>query len=320
MVLRAGSPFDLADAASYRRWREARLAREPRRPDDLLVPLQDAQDLSGAERDALQATIARAGFALYRARVRCDDPALPRRLGAQLGLLRLDANWLAGEDGVSRITVGNASDGHGGFIPYTDRALGWHTDGYYHPRQRRIRGMVLHCVRPASTGGENRLLDPELAYIALRDRDERLVAALMQPDALTIPERIDDAGMRPTVRDAGSCGGHIGSPGAGIARAAQAGPVFSVDEEGALHMRYTARTRSIAWKDDAATQAAARALRELLDASAATWRVRLEAGMGLVGRNVLHDRSAFVDDPARPRLVLRARFLDRPGEKPWHSG
>ena len=25
----------------------------------------------------------------------------------------------------------------------------------------------------------------------------------------------------------------------------------------------------------------------------------------------LHDRSAFVDDPAQPRLLYRARFLDR---------
>jgi hypothetical protein len=30
-----------------------------------------------------------------------------------------------------------------------------------------------------------------------------------------------------------------------------------------------------------------------------------------VGHNVLHDRSAFEDDPAQPRLLYRARFLDR---------
>jgi hypothetical protein len=40
-------------------------------------------------------------------------------------------------------------------------------------------------------------------------------------------------------------------------------------------------------------------------------RLRLEAGMGLVANNVLHDRSAFVDDPAHPRLLYRARYLDR---------
>jgi hypothetical protein len=294
----AGGPFDPRDTATYVRWREARLRGEPKQFEELVVPVLDAQRLTPQERAALLATIERAGFAVYRSLVRSDDAALPRRLGAQLGLLRLDANWLAGEDGVSRITVSESSDGHGGFIPYTDRGLGWHTDGYYHPEGRRIRGMVLHCVRPARAGGENRLLDPELAYIALRDRDPRLVQALMQPDAMTIPARSDENG---------------------VARAEQAGPVFSVDEEGGLHMRYTARSRFIAWKEDAATQEAMHALRELL-ASPASWRVRLEPGMGVVGRNVLHDRSAFIDDPQRPRLLLRARFLDRPGEATWPNG
>lgn len=298
MASGTGGPFDPADTAAYQRWREARLKREPERLEDLFVPVLDAERLTPHERAALLATIARAGFAIYHTLLRSEDSALPRRVGAQLGLLRLDANWLAGEDGVSRITVGDASDGHGGFIPYTDRPLGWHTDGYYHPGQRRIRGMVLHCVRPARAGGENRLLDPELAYIALRDRDPRLVQALMQPDAMTIPARNDEAG---------------------VARPEQAGPVFSVDEDAVLHMRYTARTRSIAWKDDAATREAAQALRELME-SRAPWRVRLEAGMGLVDRNVLHDRSAFVDDPDSPRLLLRARFLDRPREMAWPNG
>jgi len=33
--------------------------------------------------------------------------------------------------------------------------------------------------------------------------------------------------------------------------------------------------------------------------------------MGIVGHNVLHERSAFVDDARRPRLLYRARYLDR---------
>lgn len=296
------SPFDLGDEASYRRWRDWKLARRPQRVDELTVDVADPRELTPPERGRLLAVIGRAGFAIYRSPVLDEDTALPRRLGAQLGLQRLDANWLAGEDGVSRITVSGASDGHGGFIPYTDRAIGWHTDGYYHPERRRIRAMVLHCVRPALAGGENALLDPELAYIALRDRSPRLVRALMQPGAMTIPARNDDAG---------------------VARPAQAGPVFSVDEDGCLHMRYTARTRSIEWDRDDDTGAAAAQLQEVLKTSPAVWRVRMDAGMGLVGHNVLHDRSGFRDDPQRPRLVLRARFLDRiglPAEGAWRNG
>lgn len=295
------NPFDLDDVASYGRWRAWKLANRPRDLGELVVDVGDAAALSGQERAALLDRIARAGFAIYRSVSLCDDGVLARRIGEQLGLHRLDANWLADEDGVSRITVSARTDGHGGFIPYTDRAIGWHTDGYYHPAARRIRGMVLHCVRPAASGGDSGLLDHELAYIAVRDRSPDLARALMQPDAMTIPARTDESG---------------------VARAAQSGPVFSVDEDGRLHMRYTARTRSIEWKDDEATREAAALLREIMDGSPDVWRLRLEAGTGVVGHNVLHERRAFADDPARPRLLLRARFLDRVpgGEAPWRNG
>jgi hypothetical protein len=45
--------------------------------------------------------------------------------------------------------------------------------------------------------------------------------------------------------------------------------------------------------------------------------------MGLVGHNVLHDRTGFRDDPALPRLLYRARYLDRvqlPEPPPWRTG
>jgi len=289
----AGSagPFDLDDDAIYRRWRAWKLARRPVSADELTVDVGDPRALTAPEREALLDRIARANMALYRSPVLAEDKELPRALGAQLGLRRLDANWLADEDGISQIAVSEQTDGRGGFIPYTDRPIRWHTDGYYHPAGRRIRGMILHCVRPAASGGVTGLLDHELAYIALRDAAPEHVRALMQPDAMTIPARADDDG---------------------VARPAQAGPVFAVDEDGCLHMRYTARTRSIEWKADAATRAAVAALEELL-AGESPWilRTRLEPGMGLVGHNVLHERTGFADDPARPRLLYRARYLDR---------
>jgi hypothetical protein len=98
-----------------------------------------------------------------------------------------------------------------------------------------------------------------------------------------------------------------------IARAEQSGPVFSIDDtSGALHMRYTARTRSIVWKDDAPTRAAVSFLEQLLASDDShVFRLTLQPGMGLVCNNVLHDRAGFVDDPAQPRLLYRARYLDR---------
>jgi alpha-ketoglutarate-dependent taurine dioxygenase len=301
----SGSPFDLEDDETYQRWRAWKLRVAATRTDELMVDLSDPRSLTDGEREALLLRLGRTNMALYRSPLRAADPDLPRRLGAQLGLVRLDTNWLAEEDGISRIRVSSHSDGAGGFIPYTDRAIRWHTDGYYHPDERRIRGMMLHCVRPARHGGGNALLDHELAYIALRDASPAHVGALMQPDAMTIPAREAEDG---------------------IARPAQTGPVFSVDaHDGALHLRYTARTRSIEWKADAATRAAVQALEAVLAGGTITaLQVRLEPGMGLVCNNVLHDRSAFDDDPAHPRLLYRARYLDRaaPSQEScaWRNG
>jgi hypothetical protein len=312
------NPFDLDDDRVYRIWRDAKLADAPRSVDALMVEVRDAAALRSTEREAILARCARFNMALYHGPAGREDTGLPRALGRQLGLHRLDANWLADDDGISPITVRGPQGPAAAFIPYTNRAIRWHTDGYYQPPGRAVHGMVLHCVRPAASGGANRLLDHELAYIALRDADPAHIAALMADDAMTIPARAADpqaSASQPSLPDGLSRPG--GGPSAtqgddAIARPAQSGPVFSVGADGTLHMRYTARTRSIEWKDDAATRAAVGALEAVLaDGAAHVLRLRMEAGMGLVANNVLHDREAFIDDPARPRLLYRARYLDR---------
>ncbi len=286
-----GNPFALDDKAAYERWRDRKLAEAPASAGELIVEVGDPRALSTAEHAALMARVRRCNMAIYAGAMLDEDTDIPRRLGEQFGLSRLDANWLAGEDGISEIRVFNdGTQTH--YIPYTDRPIKWHTDGYYNSPEWQIRGMVLHCVRRAASGGENRLMDHEMAYLLLREESPEHIHALMQADAMIIPERVDEKdGVRP----------------------AQGGPVFSLDGGGNLHMRYTARTRSIAWKQDAATRAAVAALERLLNQENMPhiFQAQLEPGMGLLCNNVLHDRAAFSDDPARPRLLYRARYLDR---------
>ncbi|HET7524321.1 MAG TPA: TauD/TfdA family dioxygenase [Burkholderiaceae bacterium] len=301
---------DLADPHTYAAWRERKLADRAHSVADLLVDIDDPCTLTHAERQALLQRCARWNMAVYRCRDGRADKAAVLALARQLGLHRLDGNWLADDDGLSSIAVrSDLDEPRGAYIPYTSRPIKWHTDGYYHPDARRIQAMVLHCVRAAADGGANTLLDHELAYIALRDASPRWLRALMAPDAMTIPARTDDDGM---------------------ARAAQSGPVFSFGPGGALHMRYTARSRSIAWKSDVATREAVAFLERFLADNPFALRLKLEPGMGLVANNVLHDRSGFTDDPAAPRLLWRARYLDRVDappagtpatmERPWRSG
>lgn len=286
------TPFDLEGQVAYQCWRDAKRASHPTRAQDLVVDVTDPSALSDAEQQALLQRCATANMAIYRSPVCDEDKGIPRQVAQQLGLHRLDGNWLADEDGISQIAVAAPVGDRVTFIPYTNRPIKWHTDGYYHPQSRHIRAMILHCVRAAVAGGENALMDHEMAYIAVREANPDWVRALMAPDAMTIPERLDEDG---------------------VARAEQAGPVFSVDEfSGALHMRYTARTRSVQWKDDVPTRAAVAFLEQLLGSDGPhLFRVRLEPGMGLVCNNVLHDRVGFVDDVQQPRLLYRARYLDR---------
>lgn len=291
-VLQKESPYDLDRPQAYLRWRDEKLARYPKRVEDLIVEVRDPRALRDSEAAQIRRVCAAANVAVYASPLAgVADKEIPRRLGERLGLERLQANPLADEDGITSLEVAPEKSGRG-YIPYSNRRLLWHTDGYYNPPASRIRAFLLHAVRPAAAGGENRVLDPEIAYILLRDADPRFVEALSAPDAMTVPANEEDPAAQ---------------------RGVLSGPVFSF-EDGALHMRYTARTRSIVWRADAATQTAVQRLRDILDSdSPYVFTLRLAAGQGLVCNNVLHDRSAFTDAPGAGRLVYRARYADRLG-------
>ena len=287
-------PFDLSDEHSYQRWREWKLADYPATAEALLVALENPMQLNADEHRKILALCRKANLAFYEipAAMSGSKEAI-RRLGQQFGLQRLDMNLRADEDSITSLrALADMPGNH--YIPYTNRPLNWHTDGYYNRLDQQVRAIVMHCVAEPATGGDNLFLDPEIAYILMRDENPDYIAALMQPDAMTIPPNIEEGvEIRPQ----------------------QSGPVFSVQAStGALHMRYTIRTRSIEWKDDRITRLAAGFLTELVNSdSAYIFRYRLRAGQGVICNNVLHRREAFTDDVEKDaqRLLYRARYHDR---------
>lgn len=285
-------PFSLDHDADYQKWRALKLQNYPTTIDQLVVQIDDPRQLSQTEHDAILALCKKTNMAIYASQTgQQADKDIARQMGLAFGLQHLDRNMLADDDGITSLAV-HASGERQHYIPYTDRPIKWHTDGYYNPPARTIRGMLLHCVCSASSGGDNGLMDPELAYIALRDANPGYIRGLMEHDAMTIPARMDESG---------------------IARPDETGPVFSLDpKSGDLHMRYTARTRSIRWKDTALVTEAVAFLEQLLNsASPYIFRGRLAPGMGLICNNVLHDRTSFSDDEQCHRLLYRARYYDR---------
>lgn len=284
--------FSLDDNDAYRYWRDKKLAAYPPGAAKLLVEIKNPLKFSSVEKKAMLEHSQKTNMFIYQFKKSVAASVAKiqlKKLGEQLGLYRLDANLCADDDAISSLRVIPAGQQHA-YIPYSNCRLSWHTDGYYNAGDRQIRGMLLHCVNSAASGGENALLDPEIAYIHLREHNPDYIYALMHPQAMTIPANVLQGEF---VRDA------------------QSGPVFSVAGDGHLHMRYSARIRSIEWRDDDITRAARDCLTTFLNSdSEYIFRHQLKSGQGLLCNNVLHNRSAF-EDKGEPRLLYRVRYFDR---------
>ncbi len=301
MASAMASPFILNNQEDYLAWRKQKLANTPdyrhANPNDLIINISDPTTLSTDELAHLVNACKHTNMALYRLAkhsMESDKKAI-LTLAEQLGLKRLDHNLCADDDDLTSITHTQHKGQHN-YIPYSTKRLSWHTDGYYNTKDHQIHGMLLHCVQPAKSGGESLLLDHEIAYILLRDENPNYIKAFMQNDAMTIPANTRDDK---------------------IIREAQTGPIFSLNNKGGLHMRYSARKRNIEWKQDAHTLEAVAFLDQLWNQatkgeSPHVLRYKLQAGEGLICNNILHCRTAFedFDEPSKKRLLYRGRYFD----------
>lgn len=293
----AAKPFDLDDNLAYAAWRAQKLERYPTSVDALRVQVADLANPTFEEKSALTARCRQSNMAIYMtspAAAQLGDRQMRanlRQFASAFGLGGMEAHRSAEDDGIVAIEVTDAQSKRG-FIPYTNKPLSWHTDGYYNPPDAPIRAMLLHCVRPAKEGGINALLDPDIIYIRLRDKNPALVAAMMHPEAMTIPESVEEDGS---------------------VRPASKGPVFLIDDAGRLTVRYTARTRNIIWRDDEDTQAAVAYLNRLLthEEEELIIKYKMAAGEGLLSNNVLHTRTAFENIETARRLLYRVRYRER---------
>ena len=285
--------LDLSDITGYQKWREQKVRAYEGSAHLAVVDIQ-GDKITEKELHSLKSACDQFNYTIYRLQTaELGTKNFVHQAGLQLGLKRLDGNLCSDEDNITSIQV-NDTGRHSVYIPYTDKKLTWHTDGYYNADANTIRAMILHCVRPAETGGENLMLDHEMAYIQLRDENPLYIEAFKQANALTIPPNIEN--------------------GVEI-RGAKTGPVFSIDPlTQSLHMRFSARTRNIEWKDDSLTQEAVECMRGLLNENNPhVVSYKMKSGEGIIANNVLHNRTAFTDSEAanEKRLLYRARYYDR---------
>ena len=281
--------YRLASEADYVRWRQAKLAALTDHRSGEVVELRDPYKLTRAEFNALLDQCRVFNWVIYQTTRPSDiaNPGVVAAIGKQLGLNRLDNHLCADHQAISTLRDSGDNQLKAGYIPYTNQRLNWHTDGYYNTGDQMIRAFILHCAQDANKGGENTIIDPDILYIQLRDQNPDCLPALFANDAMTIPANNGIRGER-------------------------SGSVFSFSPtDGSLHLRYTARTRSIGWKQDNALLEALDKLVLMIDKLEFQNHIRLTPGQGIVCNNVLHARSGYTDDRNNPRTLFRARYYDR---------
>lgn len=278
--------------SNYDQWRQNKLAAYPLFPEQFIINIPDINALTPDIISQVSNNIAKHNFAFYRFNDSSQNNKYSvHSLATTFGLIRLNNNLCSDADNLTSIEV-RENRGQHEYIPYTDRPLNWHTDGYYNSAHEQIHGVMLHCARPALEGGMNYVLDQDIAYILLKDVNPAYIEALSHPNAMTIPANILNGE---------------------VIRPEQTGPVFSYTDDGRIHMRYSARLRNIIWREDQATQEAVTFLRKLWDSdSPYIVNYKLNAGEGLISNNVLHARTTFkdYDDVEKKRLLYRGRYFD----------
>ncbi len=278
--------FNLDSSDDYQKWRDEKLAAYPKNLGDLVVELGDMTAITNAEKTKIMERVELANMCVYtagKAELSMDSLL---SLGKQLGVSDTDKSRRhSNSDELTNSGILNQA------IPFTTRHVRWHTDATYYGSDKTVQALFLLCKRPAIEGGSNKVLDNEILYILLRDKNPDALRVLMSKDCFKYKNP-----------KTGEIGDHLG------------GKVFWTNPEGHLCHRFSFRKMDMAWAEDSDVKAAQDVLESLiLDGSEYVIEGRLESGLGLVSNNVQHTREKLVDseDPATQRLLFRTRFYDR---------
>lgn len=278
--------FDLKTDMDYQKWRDEKLAAYPQSVGDLVVELGDMTAITPAEKAGILERVELANMCVYTAGSAGLTMDSLLALGKQLGVVNTDKSvrHSNSDELTDSGILGNA-------IPFTTRYVRWHTDATYYGSDQTIQALFLLCKQPAVEGGSNKVLDHEILYILLRDRNPDALGVLMSKDCFKY--------RNPKT---GEINDHLG------------GKVFWTNSDGHLCHRFSFRKTDMAWSDDADVTAARGVLESLLLGEPEhVIEGRLESGLGLISNNVLHTREKLVDgdDAASKRLLFRTRFYDR---------
>ena len=270
-----------AKSAEFLRWAEEKEKNIPENIDGIFVNIHDINNVKTSEIAKIKETINKYNSCIYSSKIALKSNTDLLKFVELVGMKTYDCNNIES----SKITTITPLENKKiNYIPYTDKSLNWHTDGYYD--KKSIFSWLLHCVNPATEGGENFLLDHELVlreYIFSNDDIDDLMAG----DALTIPESKDTS------------------------RSEISTYIFSFKNQyKKLHMRFSMRKDNIGTSPKASL--AVTKLKKIIENDCAKYSLsyKLQKNEGIITNNILHGRKAFKDDMVK-RTLLRIRSYER---------
>ena len=279
------SPFILENETEYKNWRQTKLELYPLNINKFSIPL-DINNFQKKDLDLIKFNMNKYNFALYNFKSELTNNEL-ENFCTMLNLNNSISNLFSDSKNISDIKDHKDTNNNqiGEYIPYTNKPLNWHTDGYYYPLNNSVKSFLLHCVNPAHRGGENLLLDHEILYILIRDHNPSYIKILMENNIMGIPRNKNNAEST-----------NIN------------GPVFFIDDEYSLNMRFTSRQQNIVWKKSDIIDKIKKFIFNFVESDTKyITKILLKKNQGYIANNILHKREKFFDNKNK-KLLKRIRF------------
>ena len=273
--------FLSSKSSEFLKWAAQKENNIPKNINEISVEIKDINRATKNEISKIRSTLDKFNSCLYRSNRDLESNSCLLDFAKAVGMKTFDCNNIEANE-IS--TISSIKNEKIQYIPYTNKALNWHTDGYYD--KKPLFSWLLHCINPADDGGENYLLDHELAmreYVLSYDDIE----VLMNKRAITIPES------------------------QGSNRSEISTYIFSFDNDyEKLHMRFSMRKENIKMSDNTLT--AMSKLTNVIENNCSKYSItyKLSKNEGILSNNILHGRNSFKDDKVQ-RKLLRIRSYER---------
>ena len=270
---------------NYKRWADKKLQGFSNKLDDLIVEIDNPNAISKSEKNIMLKTINQHNIVFFQInKGTLNLKSSIKALASQIGLGNYEIDSKSDNDGLTEIKIHNSMKPSAEYIPYTDKQLNWHTDGYYNNEKNLILSWLLFCKSQSENGGMNKYMDHEIAYILFNKNFDN-IDDLMLHNAYRIPE--NKLTGRKAVDNA----------------------IFSFIKN-KLYMKFSMREKNIIWNDK--SKEAANNLKDIVNNSEKYHRShKFSEGQGVITNNIIHMRTSFTNLEKKNRLLYRLRSKKR---------